>query len=76
MALKMSNLIIGFEELKTLCRPYGPRPRLKTVCQWAEKQGIRYKWDSSGGIWTTVEAVNSAVMQRDQNKLTPTEDLI
>lgn len=72
----MINSIIGFEELRRLCRPHGPRPRLKTLCKWADKQGIRYKWDNSGGIWTTVDAVNAAVIQRHTNKFISTEELI
>ena len=72
----MIGSIIGFEELRRLCRPNGPKPRLQTVCSWADKQGIRYKWDNAGGIWTTMEAVNAALDPRKENNVTVKEELI
>ncbi len=32
-----------------------------TVVRWAHAQGIRYKYDVRGGIWTTVDALNAAL---------------
>jgi len=29
--------------------------------RWANTNGIRYKYDGRGGIWTTVEAINAAL---------------
>jgi hypothetical protein len=29
--------------------------------RWARLNGIRYKYDGKGGIWTTVDAMNAAV---------------
>lgn len=31
------------------------------IIRWAESQGIRYKHDGKGGIWTTVDALNVAL---------------
>ena len=59
--LKMIGSIIEFVELQRLCRPHGPRPSVTTVIRWAKQQGIRYKLDGCGGIWTTSEALNAAL---------------
>ena len=29
--------------------------------RWATLNGIRYKYDGTGGIWTTIDAMNAAV---------------
>ena len=59
----MIGEILQFEDLQRMCRPNpeGPLPRLATVARWAEDQGIRYKYDAQGGIWTTLDAVNAAL---------------
>lgn len=57
----MSNGVLSFEDLRRLCAPNGPVPRASTVARWARAQGIRYKHDGRGGVWTTVDALNSAL---------------
>ena len=44
-----------------LCAPDGPVPTPATVERWAEAQGILYKYDRRGRIWTTTDAVNAAL---------------
>lgn len=56
----MIGSILQYEDLQQLCRP-GKRPRLATVEAWARRQGIRFQYDGSGGIWTTLEALNAAL---------------
>lgn len=56
----MIGSILQFEDLQQLCRP-GKRPRLATVESWARRQGIRFQYDGRGGIWTTLDALNSAL---------------
>lgn len=53
--------VLTFEDLRSLCAPNGPSPRLSTVERWAQAQGIRYKYDGQGGIWTTIDALNAAL---------------
>lgn len=53
--------LVPFPRLQALCRPAGPPPRPATVRRWCVSQGIRYKLDLDGGIWTTVEALNAAL---------------
>ncbi len=57
----MTGEILQFEDLQRLCRPRGPAPRAATVVRWAERQKIRYKYDSEGRIWTTLAAINAAL---------------
>jgi len=57
----LSSRIVRFNTLQELCTPYGPPPRAATVRRWAERQGIRYKYDRHGGIWTTLDALNAAL---------------
>lgn len=59
----MIGHVLQFEDLQRMCRPNpdAPMPKLSTVVRWAEQQGIRYKYDGQGGIWTTLEAVNAAL---------------
>jgi hypothetical protein len=57
----MSTQVLTFEDLRKLCAPNGPSPRLSTVERWAQSQGIRYKCDGQGGIWTTIDALNAAL---------------
>lgn len=57
----MSDGHIPFERLQRMCRPQGALPRASTVRRWAERQGIRYKYDGRGGIWTTDQALNAAL---------------
>jgi len=52
--------IVPFETLQQLCRP-GEHPRRATVEAWAKREGIRYRYDGKGGIFTTIEAVNFAL---------------
>lgn len=60
-AKRMSGAVLTFEDLRRLCAPAGPAPRASTVVRWARDQGIRYKYDGRGGIWTTVDALNAAL---------------
>lgn len=60
MAESLGSLV-PFSRLQALCRPGGPPPRPATVRRWCEAQGIRYKADLDGGVWTTVEALNVAL---------------
>jgi len=39
----------------------GKKPRLATVIRWADGCGIRFLYDGSGGIWTTMHALNEAL---------------
>ena len=57
----MTDKVLTFEDLRRLCAPDGPLPRAATVVRWASAQGIRYKYDGRGGIWTTVDALNAAL---------------
>jgi len=52
--------ILDFNDLRRVSR-LGDRARLASVERWARGNGIRYKYDGKGGIWTTVEAMNAAV---------------
>jgi len=52
--------VLQFEDLQELCKP-GERPRLSTVETWARSQGIRYRYDGKGGIWTTANALDVAL---------------
>lgn len=56
----MIGSILQFEDLQQLCCP-GRRPRLATVESWARRQGIRFQYDGRGGIWTTLDALNTAL---------------
>ncbi|MEC3887093.1 hypothetical protein LLE72_004795 [Xanthomonas campestris pv. papavericola] len=57
----MSKQVLTFQDLRSLCAPNGPLPRLATVERWAQAQGIRYKYDGHGGIWTNIDALNAAL---------------
>lgn len=72
----MTDQILRFEDLQRLCRPHGPPPRPATVRRWAERQQISYKYDGSGGIWTTLAALNSALQLGGQTTPSKPEDLI
>jgi hypothetical protein len=63
----MAEGVIEYAELQRLCRPNpaAPRPRLSTVVKWARDQGIRYRYDGGGGIWTTRAALEQAVNDGD-----------
>lgn len=72
----MIGNVLQFEDLQRLCRPAtdAPLPKLATVERWAKAQGIRYRYDGQGGIWTTVDALNAALGLRagaanDEGKL-------
>lgn len=56
----MIGPVLQFEDLQEICKP-GEKPRLATVEAWARAQGIRYRYDGRGGIWTTQEALNAAL---------------
>ena len=56
----MIGPILQFEDLQELCQP-GGHPRLARVEKWARAQGVRYRYDGKGGIWTTVDALNAAL---------------
>lgn len=72
----MTEEILQFEDLQRLCRPHGPPPRASTVRRWAERQKISYKYDGSGGIWTTLAALNTALQLGGQAPAAKPEDLI
>lgn len=59
--LSMDRGILDFADLQKLCSPNGPQPRASTVRHWADRQGIPYKSDARGGIFTTREAINQAL---------------
>lgn len=52
--------VLSFDDLRSLSR-LGPRATLATVERWATKEGIRYRYDGRGGIWTTIDALNAAL---------------
>jgi len=46
---------LHFKDLQQMCQP-GKVPHLTTVDTWARRNGIAYKYDAKGGIWTTLDA--------------------
>lgn len=56
----MIGPVLQFEDLQELCKP-GEHPRLATVEAWARKIGLRYTYDSKGGLLSTVDAFNTAI---------------
>ena len=62
----MHPAIVPFADLQELCRP-GQKPRRSTVEKSARGQGIEYRYDGQGGIFTTIEAVNIALGVRAAN---------
>ena len=73
----MIGPVLQFEDLQELCKP-GERPRLATVEAWARDQGVRFKYDGRGGIWTTLDALNKALgvaAANDESRYNP-EDLV
>ncbi|WP_240336170.1 hypothetical protein [Stenotrophomonas sp. B1-1] len=60
-ALPSPAKILRFGDLQRICAPQGPPPRPATVRRWADREGIRYKYDRQGGIWTTLDAINAAL---------------
>jgi len=52
--------VYQFADLRAMCKPRG-NPTLATVENWLRRQGIRYFYDAEGGVWTTAEAINSAL---------------
>lgn len=56
----MRGTIYQFEDLQEICQP-GKKPRLATVEAWCRAQGIPFKYDARGGIWTTIQAINTAL---------------
>ncbi|WP_254574429.1 hypothetical protein [Stenotrophomonas acidaminiphila] len=54
-------LILHFADLQKLCAPEGPPPTPTTVARWADREGIRYRYDRKGRIWTTLDALNAAL---------------
>lgn len=70
----MIGTVLQFEDLQRLCRPApAPLPKLSTVEKWARGQGIQYRYDGKGGIWTTLDALNRALgvtAANDDAKLT------
>lgn len=73
----LTDRIVRFAALQRICSPDGPPPRPATVRRWADKEGIRYKYDRNGGIWTTLDAVNAALgLAEPQQQETREEDNI
>ena len=56
----LSPEIITFDALREISR-LGPNARLASMERWARLNGIRYKYDGRGGIWTTLDALNVAL---------------
>ena len=56
----LNPAILTFDDLREISR-LGPNARLSSMERWATMNGIRYKYDGRGGIWTTVNAMNAAV---------------
>lgn len=54
-------LILHFADLQQICAPEGPPPTPATVARWANREGIRYRYDRKGRIWTTLDALNAAL---------------
>jgi hypothetical protein len=52
--------ILTFDDLREISR-LGPKAHLSRMERWATANGIRYKYDGKGGIWTTIDAMNAAV---------------
>lgn len=52
--------VLQFSDLQELCHP-GGQPRLATVERWARAQGIPFRYDGKGGIWTTIDGLNYAL---------------
>lgn len=52
--------IYTFRDLQQMCQP-GKNPRRATVEAWADREGIAYRYDGCGGIWTTHQALNVAL---------------
>lgn len=52
--------IFTYADLRAMCKP-GGRPTLSTVERWLRRQKIPYAYDGQGGVWTTLEAINSAL---------------
>lgn len=52
--------ILQFDDLRKLSG-LGERAQLATVERWAKREGILYKYDGNGGIWTTMDAMNAAL---------------
>ncbi|GAB3335064.1 hypothetical protein [Marilutibacter aestuarii] len=67
----MIGPVLQFEDLQELCQP-GGHPRLATVERWAREQGVRYRYDGRGGIWTTLDALNAAIGLQAANDGTAT----
>jgi hypothetical protein len=49
--------ILFFEDLQAISR----RKRLADVVRWAIAQEIPFKYDGRGGVWTTIDALNSSM---------------
>lgn len=56
----MSPAVLDFNDLRRISR-LGDRATLARVERWARDAGIRFLYDGSGGILTTVDAINSAL---------------
>lgn len=56
----MIGTALTFDDLRRLSR-LGEKAKLATVERWANKNGIRYKYDGKGGIWTTAAALDAAL---------------
>lgn len=66
----IGDRILQFSDLQELCKP-DEKPRLPTVVRWADENGIRYKYDGKGGIWTTLSALESALGVAAANDAAP-----
>lgn len=55
-----NTAVLDFDALRRISR-LGPRATRSRVERWAQKNGIRYRYDGRGGIWTTPAAMDAAV---------------
>lgn len=63
----ISKMLVDYDELRRISR-LGPNAQRATVERWAQQQGILYKPDGHGGIWTTMDAMNAALGLPDKQQ--------
>lgn len=56
----MPDGVLTFDDLRRISR-LGARAHRATIERWLARSGIAYKFDGRGGVWTTQDAVNSAL---------------
>jgi hypothetical protein len=53
----LDDQVLQFEDLQILSR----KKRIVDVARWADAQGIPYRFDGKGGLWTTLAGLNAAL---------------